>query len=69
MSFRDSFYFVLMEVHNGRPISVKTCFKGQHGDLTDLSRTSAAASASRTALWRRSTALTARKMPTASLTR
>lgn len=39
MSFRDSFYFVLMEVHNGRPISVKTCFKGQHGDLTDLSRT------------------------------
>lgn len=29
----------LLEVHNGRPISVKTCFKGQQGDLTTLSRT------------------------------
>lgn len=39
MSIRDSYYFALLEVHNGRPISVKTCFKGQQGDLTTLSRT------------------------------
>ena len=37
MSIRDSYYFALLEVHNGRPISVKTCFKGQQGDLTTLS--------------------------------
>ena len=39
MSIRDAYYFALLEVHNGRPISVKTCFKGQQGDLTTLSRT------------------------------
>ena len=39
MSIRDSYYFALLEVHNGRPISVKTCFKGQQGGLTQLSRT------------------------------
>ena len=39
MSFRDAYYYALMEVHNGRPVSVKTCFKGQQGELTGLSRT------------------------------
>ena len=39
MSFRDAYYYALMEVHNGRPVSVKTCFKGQQGELTSLSRT------------------------------
>lgn len=28
MSIRDSYYFALLEVHNGRPISVKTCLRG-----------------------------------------
>ena len=34
MSIRDAYYFALLEVHNGRPISVKTCFKGQQGSTT-----------------------------------
>lgn len=39
MSIRDSYYFALLEIKNGRPVSVKTCFKGQKGELTSLSRT------------------------------
>lgn len=64
MSIRDSYYFALLEVHNGRPISVKTCFKGQQGDLTTLSRTVAAPKAARRSL-RPNTALMTRKTPIA----
>lgn len=39
MSVRDSYYFALLEVHNGRPVAVETRFKGQEGELTQLSRT------------------------------
>lgn len=39
MSIRDSYYFALLEIHNGRPVAVETRFKGQEGDLTRLSRT------------------------------
>lgn len=39
MSIRDSYYFALLEIHNGRPVAVETRFKGQEGDLTQLSRT------------------------------
>lgn len=39
MSVRDSYYFALLEVHNGRPVAIETRFKGAEGDLTQLSRT------------------------------
>lgn len=39
MSVRDSYYFALLEVHNGRSVAVETRFKGQQGELTQLSRT------------------------------
>lgn len=28
MSFRDAYYYALMEVHNGRPVSVKPVLRG-----------------------------------------
>lgn len=39
MSLRDSYYYALLEVHNGRTACVETRFKGQEGELTQLSRT------------------------------